>query len=59
MTGIAVINFNQDLIFRSQDLNGSEHLRLNPFLANDPIFYPLKTPENEGYNQGVKTRYEK
>ena len=48
MTGIAVINFNQDLIFRSQDLNGSEHFRLNPFLANDPIFYPLKTPENQG-----------
>ena len=59
MTGIAVINFNQDLIFRSQDLNGSEHFRLNPFLANDPIFYPLKTTENQGYNQGVQKRYEK
>ena len=40
-------------------------LRLNPFLANVPILYPLKTPENQrfsdiftGYKLGTLARNE-
>ena len=56
--------------YQTLRLNSSPHfimvtLRLNPFLANVPILYPLKTPENQrfsdiftGYKMGTLARNE-
>ena len=27
---------------------------INPFLANVPTLYPLKTPENQRFSRGIK-----